>query len=299
MGEGQDANLRWQVGDASVERVEARTTAVPHGSLTTSLSAETVDGCRPWIDPFVTADGRIVLSIHSFVVRSGGTTIVVDTCVGDHGERPLPCDPDFPRRLDASIDGGLAAVDVVLCTHLHFDHVGWNTRRDPATGALVPTFPNARYLATRAELDALAADQHGRHADRHGIGRISIEPLIAADRMVAVAPDARLTDEVRLVPTPGHSPGHVSVLVESAGAAALITGDVVHSPLQFARPDVTADRFDDDPETATITRRRLIDLVAGTGTVVLGTHFPPPTSGFVERTENGTTFVPTHHGGPA
>lgn len=284
MGEG---SLRWRVGEVSIERVEARTVAVPHGSISTAVTPEVVDEFRPWIDPFVTADGRIVLSLHSFVIRSGGTTIVVDTCVGDHGERPLPPDPDFGEALAAAIPGGLETVDVVVCTHLHFDHVGWNTRRDPVTGELVATFPNARYLVTQAELDALAADDH------HGVGAVSVAPLVAAGRLVPVEPDATIADGVRLVPSPGHSPGHVSVLVESAGASALITGDVVHSPLQFARPEITADRFDDDPLAATATRGVMIDRVVDRGALVLGTHFPPPTAGRVVRTSaGGTTFVP-------
>jgi glyoxylase-like metal-dependent hydrolase (beta-lactamase superfamily II) len=291
MGERSDT-LHWQVGEVTIDRVEARVVAVPHGSISTIITPEVVDEHRPWIDPFVTDDGRIVLSLHSFVIRSGDTTIVVDTCVGDHGERPLPPDPAFGEALAASIDGGLDAVDIVLCTHLHFDHVGWNTRRVPGSGALVPTFANARYLVTQAELDAIAVD------DRHGIAPVSVDPLVAAGRLTAVEPDGRLTGDVRLVPTSGHSPGHVSVLVESEGAAALITGDIVHSPLQLVRPEITADRFDADADEAIATRRRVIDLVADTGTIVLGTHFPPPTSGRVERTAGGgTTFIPSPTGG--
>jgi glyoxylase-like metal-dependent hydrolase (beta-lactamase superfamily II) len=286
MGDPRDEHLCWQIGDVTVTRVEERVTAVPHGSIISELPSDLVDGQRPWVDPFVTGDARIVLSTHCFVLASGGTTVVVDTCVGDHGERPLPGDPTFGDRLDAAIDGGLAAVDVVLCTHLHFDHVGWNTRHDPDADALVPTFPNARYLVTAAELSALAADDH------HDIGPTSIEPLRALDRLDVVSPDHRLTPEVRLVPTPGHTPGHVSVLVESGGERAVITGDVAHSPIQFVHPDLTADRFDDDPALATVTRRRLIADVADGTTLVLGTHFPPPTAGRIRRTSTGTTFEP-------
>ena len=294
MGGPTAEHLCWRIGDVTIERVEARVVAVPHGSISSAITPDVVDQHRPWIDPFVTDDGRILLSVHTFVISSRGTTIVVDTCVGDHGERPLPPDPDLGERIAAAIPGGLAAVDVVLCTHLHFDHVGWNTCRDPESGALVPTFPNARYLITQAELDALAVD------DRHGVGPVSIEPLRAAGRLDPVAPDARLTGEVRLLPTSGHSPGHVSVLVESCGASALVTGDIVHSPIQFVRPDIAADRFDADAATATATRQRIIDLVAGTGTVVLGTHFPPPTAGRLDRTLDGTTtFTPIPTGGPS
>lgn len=291
MGE-RAGTLRWQIGDVSIERVEARVVAVPHGSISTTLTAAVVDEHRPWIDSFVTDDGRVLLSIHSFVICSAGTTIVVDTCVGDHGERPLPPDPDFGAALADAVAGGLASVDVVVCTHLHFDHVGWNTRRDPSSGDLVATFPNARYLVTRAELDALAGDDH------HGIAAISVDPLVATGRLHPTEPDAQITAEVRLLSSPGHSPGHVSVLIESQGESALITGDVVHSPLQIVRPDVTADRFDADPVAAVETRRRIVELVADTGTLVLGTHFPPPTAGRVARTtDGGTTFVPDTSGG--
>lgn len=278
--------LSWRVGAVEITRVEARVTAVPHGSIISALTPEVVDRYRPAIDPFVAADGRMLLSVHSFVLRSEGVTIVVDTCVGDHGERPLPPDPEFGDRLDAAIDGGLGAVDLVLCTHLHFDHVGWNTRRAP-DGEIVPTFPNARYLVTQAELDALATHDH------HGIGPVSVAPLAAAGQLVPVAPDHPLTGEVRLVSTPGHSPGHVSVLVESGGQSALITGDMVHTPIQLAEPDITADRFDADPVAAVATRRAVVDRFADTGATLLGTHFPPPTAVRVVSTvDGGTTFEP-------
>lgn len=274
--------LTWRIGAVEVTRVEARVTAVPHGSIISALTPDVVDRYRPVIDPFVAADGRMLLSVHSFVVRSEGSTIVVDTCVGDHGERPLPPDPDFPDRLDGAIEGGLGGVDTVLCTHLHFDHVGWNTRRGPG-GELVPTFPDARYLVTQAELDALVEHDH------HGIGPVSVEPLAAAGQLVAVPPDHRLTRDVVLVPTPGHSPGHVSVLIESDGESALITGDMVHSPIQLADPAITADRFDADPAAAVATRRAVIDRFAGTPTILLGTHFPPPTAVRIVRTADGGT----------
>ncbi|MEY2958867.1 MAG: hypothetical protein RLZZ01_1435, partial [Actinomycetota bacterium] len=188
---------------------------------------------------------------------------------------------EFPGQLAAAIDGGLEAVDVVVCTHLHFDHVGWNTRRDQTTGLLVPTFPNARYLVSRAEYES----DH----DHHGVGEVSVAPLVAAGRLDPVDADHRIDEHVRLVPTHGHSPGHVSVLVESNGERALITGDIVHTPIQFVRSDITADRFDDDPVAATVTRRRVIDEFADGSTIVLGTHFPPPTAGRMHRSDDGTT----------
>lgn len=286
----QSEALSWMIGEVRIRRVEERVTAVPHGSLLPKRIVPLVETERPWIDPFVASDGRVLLSIHSFVVESSGCVLVVDTCVGDVGDRPLPNDPTFLDRLASEIDGGLAAVDVVLCTHLHFDHVGWNTRRDEVTGELVPTFPNARYLVAATELASL--DNSDDHDVGNGVLTASIEPIRAAGQLEAVALNHRITPEVRLVSTPGHTPGHVSVLIESGGESALITGDVVHNPVQFTHPDITAERFDDDSRLATQTRRGLIEKYRGTSTVLLGTHFPPPTSGYLVSHNDAVRFEP-------
>jgi glyoxylase-like metal-dependent hydrolase (beta-lactamase superfamily II) len=267
-----------------VTRVEERVVAVPHGAILSDDMPEYVEAERPWIDPFVTIDGRLLLSLHSFVIESCGLTIVVDTCVGRHGERPLPGDDAFPDRLAAAIDGGLAAVDVVLCTHLHFDHVGWNTIRDPSSGRLVPTFPSARYLVTNDELATYADHDH------YAVGPVSVDPVAAAGLLDGVEVDHRITPEVVLLPTPGHTVGHVSVLIESSGESALITGDAVHSPLQFAHPHLTAERFDTDSTGAINTRRLLVDRLVGTSTIVLGTHFAPPVAGRIVSRHGSIEF---------
>ena len=261
-------------------RVEEWVGAIPHGALLPGMTPELVDEERPWIDPFVSSDGRMLLSVHSFVVRSGDTTVVVDTCVGGHGDRPLPHDDAFPEALAAEIDGGLEAVDVVLCTHLHFDHVGWNTVRDDG-GDLVPTFPNARYLVSETELANYADHDH------EGIGAVSVEPLRAAGCLHAVESEHRITPEIRLTPSPGHTDGHVSVVIESVGHSALITGDAFHNPIQFPHPELAAERFDADSAAAADTRRRLIADLADSDTVVLGTHFAPPTAGHLVAGADG------------
>ena len=278
---GESRHLEWQVGDVAIRRVEARVTAVPHGSICTGVTPEVVDQHRPWIDPFVTDDGRMLLSIHSFVVTDGAITMVVDTCVGEHGDRPLPQDPHLAGRLEDAIEGGLSAVDVVVCTHLHFDHVGWNTTRDEGSGELVPTFRNAEYLVSQEELKALSSHDHS------GIASVSVDPLVAAGCLRSVEPDHRITDNIALVPTKGHSPGHVSVLISSKGEQAIITGDFVHTPLQFVLPEISADRFDADIAEAISTRRRMIDALSDGNTLILGTHFPPPTAGRLSRTADG------------
>jgi glyoxylase-like metal-dependent hydrolase (beta-lactamase superfamily II) len=276
-------NLMWRVGDVTVTRVEESVIPLRPELLLPDLANELIERERPWVDPYFDDQGRIRLSIHSFVVVSDGITIVIDTCVGGAPERPLPGDPAFLDRLDEAVPGGLNAVDVVLCTHLHFDHVGWNTV--VTDGVRVPTFANARYLFGRVDWKTLA--DH----DREGVADTCIQPIIDAGAARFVDTDHRLTGEVRLVATPGHTPGHVSVLLESSGESALITGDTAHSPIQFAHPELAATPFDADSEQAADTRRRLVDRYADTDTLVLGTHFPPPTAGrLVRRGAAAATF---------
>lgn len=268
-------NLAWQVGAVSITRVEEGIAHVDATALMPAFTAEHLAPHREWLVPnFFAENDKMRLSIHSFVVQSGATTIVVDTCVGPD-PRPLPGDPEFPDRLDAAIDGGLAAVDIVLCTHLHFDHVGWNLRSD-AAGQQVPTFPNARYLISRPELEFLDVDDHMAVRDP------SIQPLLDLGLIDAVESDHQLTDEVRLRPTPGHTPGHVSVIIESGGATAMITGDMAHTPLQFAVADLASSAFDWDSEMSTETRRTIVHEFAGSDVLLLGTHFAPPTAGHIK-----------------
>ncbi len=273
------AHLRWQVGDVEITRVEERVLAVEPKYIVPGLTPAVVDPLREWAAPFVTADGRMLLSVHAFVVIDGARTIVVDTCVGPHRDRPLPGDDEFVDRLDAAIPGGLAAVTTVLCTHLHFDHVGWNTRREG--DRYVPTFPNARYLFGRDEVEYLRSDDH------LAIHDVAIAPVVDAGQAELVDTDHRISPAVSLTPTPGHTPGHVSVRIESAGARALITGDCIHSPVQFRFPELAAEPFDWDVARSIATRQTLTSELADSGTLVLGTHFAPPTGGRVATEPGG------------
>jgi glyoxylase-like metal-dependent hydrolase (beta-lactamase superfamily II) len=273
------ACLQWQIGGVRVTRVEESITPIPGGYLITGLTDDHVAAQQPWIGPYFAADGAMLLSLHSFIVESQGTTIVIDTCAGLHDDRPLPGDPTFLDRLAAEIDGGVDGVDAVVCTHLHFDHIGWNTIPD-GSGGRVPAFPSARYLLSNVELAGLDEIEHD-------LADASIRPLLAAGLIDGVAVDHRLTGEVRLVSTPGHTRGHVSVLIESEGASALITGDATHSPIQFAHPELPAGRVDHDSDESTRTRRALIERYLDSDTLVLGTHFAPPTAGVLRSNPAG------------
>jgi glyoxylase-like metal-dependent hydrolase (beta-lactamase superfamily II) len=212
---------------------------------------------------------------------------VVDTCVGDHelpGYEGLTAGAvDF---LAALADAGFPreSIDSVLCTHLHFDHVGWNTMRDG--DGWVPTFPNARYFFARAEWEHWSAAGPSPFASTLDA---AVRPILDAGLAELVETDHRLCPEVCLVPTPGHTPGHVSVAIESGGERALITGDASHHPVQWAEPGWELPT-DADPAVAAATRRRLADEHGRAGTLVIGTHYPPPTAGQLVRGERGWWF---------
>jgi glyoxylase-like metal-dependent hydrolase (beta-lactamase superfamily II) len=171
-------------------------------------------------------------------------------------------------------------VDTVLCTHLHFDHVGWNTHL--VDGRWVPTFPNARYLFGRKEYDhwLMLRDTGGYHAVNHLAD--SVDPVVAAGLVDFIAADHKLTEEIRLLPTPGHTPGHVSVHISSAGHEAVITGDMMHHPLQLAMPARHA-RFDLDKAQGAETRVAFVERFADQPVLVIGSHFADPGAGRIVR----------------
>lgn len=270
----------WQIGRVMVSRVLEMLMPIPPTMLLPEATPENLAPMSGWLKPhFLHDDHRVPLSIHTFLIRSEEATILVDTCIGNDKPRDFP---DWNRRQSDFLDQLAArgapanAVDLVMCTHLHVDHVGWNTRL--VNERWVPTFPNARYLFGRQEWDYWKdeVDPFGREARDD-----SIVPILEAGLADLVETDHRLTGEVSLVPTPGHTPGHVSVLIESLGERAIITGDLFHHPCQFARPR-WVDTADVDTALAASTRESFMERFSD-GTLVLGTHFASPTGGRVVR----------------
>lgn len=271
---------QWRIGDVTVTRVvEMEVT----GGSRFLLPEATPEAVQPisWLQPhFANAQGKLIMSIHALIIDTDERRIIVDTCIGNDKERSIPnwSQMQGPFLEDLAQAGYTRDnIDTVLCTHLHVDHVGWNTML--VDGQWVPTFGNARYLIARDEW---------AHWDTHGdenygpVLEDSVRPIFDAGLVDLVNADHRLCDEVWLEPTPGHTPGHVSVRISSKGEDALITGDFVHHPCQMARLDWVS-TADFDQNAAREMRKTVFNKYADQPVLIIGTHFATPSAGKLRR----------------
>ena len=259
-----------------------------------TLTKDVLEENRSWLHPrFIDPDtGRVVLCIQGFVIRTPHQNILVDSCVGNH--KPRQARPFWNMMNSDRFEKNLGAIgltvddiDYVMCTHLHVDHVGWNTRLD--NGRWVPTFPKAKYVMADREL---AHWTQKEKADPASVPWItdSVLPIVEAKRAQIVASDFVLNESVQFIPTPGHTIDHYSVLVGQPGQDALITGDMIHSPIQGKYPELGM-RADYDSPQAGQTRRRVFDRFCDASTIMCITHFPSPSTGRVRRWGDGYKFV--------
>jgi glyoxylase-like metal-dependent hydrolase (beta-lactamase superfamily II) len=279
---------RWKIGDVRVTKVTEIEVPGPASWIIPKATPENL-AAETWLQPhFADAKGAAIMSVHALVLETRDARVLVDTCVGNDKHLSIP---NWNERkgpfLEDLADAGHPAseIDFVVCTHLHVDHVGWNTRL--VDGRWVPTFPNARYCFGKAEFeywDGLGQDDFG------DVMGESVRPVVEAGLVDFVGPDHALCDEIRLEPTPGHTPGHASVRIRSRGEEAVITGDLMHHPVQCAHPD-WASRVDWRPDTAAATRRRFLERYAETDTLVIGTHFATPTAGRIVRHADAWRFA--------
>ncbi len=262
---------RWQVGDVTITSIlEDETFHIPPEFFFPDATGAEV-AKHSWLVPdYADEHGNIGLRVQALVVQQGDRTLLVDPCVGNDKPRDLPfwnqmSWPFMERLTDAGFDA--EGVDVVLHTHLHADHVGWGTHL--VDGEWVPTFTNARHFYTERELEFC------RSSEQPGLGGVytdSVAPVIEAGLSEIIEEDADLGGGLTLEPTTGHTPGHVSLWIESAGERALISGDFMHHPVQCAEPQ-WAEIGDADIDQARDTRRRMLAKVAESGALMLGTHF--------------------------
>ncbi len=290
------------VGDFRIDRVVED--EGPFGELSFLLpevTPELVARNADWLRPrYVDGQDRVMMSFHSFVLRTGRHTILIDSCAGNDKERPLR---PYWHHQDKPYMAALAAagvtpeqVDFVFCTHLHADHVGWNTRLQD--GRWVPTFPNARYLFARTEYaywekehrEALA---RGEDAPNHGAFGDSVLPVVEAGRAVMVGSDHQIEDGVHLEAAHGHTPGACLLHAKHRGEHAVFIGDAMHTPVQLAQPSLSS-RFCVDPAASTRVRESLCHHYADTATTILAGHFPGPTAGRI--LSHGGAFRFAMHG---
>ena len=278
----------WRIGEVEIARIVEVNAFEDNISML--LKDETAEYVRrqAWLRPhFATAEGQMKISFQAFVLRSRGKSVMIDTCIGADRKREYDvfCNLQTTFLADLAAAGFSAeSIDAVLCTHLHFDHVGWNTRL--VDGHWVPTFPQARYLFGKTEFDHWAhlRATGGYHHFGHLVD--AVDPIVAAGLVDYITPEYQLTDEVSLFPTPGHTPGHVSVLIRSGDQAAVITGDLMHHPIQLIDPTREAN-FDMDKPQGAQTRQAFVDRFGDTRVLVIGSHFCDPTGGWIVRHGSG------------
>ena len=283
------------LGDITIDRIVELEAPIFHPlEFFDEAVAEAVEPHRQWLEPEALdpASGKFIMPVQSYLLRSRHHTILIDTCIGCRKSydgvpewRDLR-DETWLRNLEAA-GVGPDDIDYVFCTHLHVDHVGWNSMKDG--GQWVSTFPNARYLVVQREYEYWSADTS---EDQVPVMQDSVTPIFDSGLADLVEADHIVSPHIRLFPTPGHTPGHVSVMIESEGETAMITGDTMHHPCQIARPDWSV-TFDEDPPAAASCRKTILEDLADSSVLVIGTHFASPTAGKIIR--DGDTYKVTTH----
>lgn len=291
---GSETTLTWTVGRVRITRILERAASgllsERFKAIDGEITPEAIATHRAWLAPhFLDENAAFLLSQQSFLIESMGKKIIVDTSAG---ASPPAFLRGFTRFTDSYLDDLAAAgfpresIDVVVATHLHADHVGWNTIESDS--GWTPTFPHARYIFSRLDYESLATEP--RHVFYSNFTE-AVAPVVAAGLAELVEGPYQITEEVRLEPTPGHTPGHMSVWVESMGERALLTGDASHHPVQWAEPDWSI-IGEDDPRLSTRTRRHLLEEYIDSPYLIIGGHYQTPTAGYLEFDGRETRFVP-------
>jgi glyoxylase-like metal-dependent hydrolase (beta-lactamase superfamily II) len=285
---------QWTFGASTLQRVvESEECILSPFEVFADCTQAHLDANRDWLMPRFQdpVSGVLAITIQSFLVRRNGLTILVDACGGNGKERARP---NFHRRewpwLDRLREAGVKPedIDVVLCTHLHVDHVGWNTRLE--NGRWVPTFPNARYLVARREWD------YWRTAGPAALVRTgdfitdSVLPIFDSGQAELIGDSHALESDIAIEAAPGHTPGLSMLRLHGGGSEAIVCSDLMHHPLQLRYPDWST-RFCVDPAQAARTRASFLNEHAGSGRLIFPTHFPSPTGCTIERAGQAYDFT--------
>ncbi|MBT5485544.1 MAG: MBL fold metallo-hydrolase [Gammaproteobacteria bacterium] len=275
-----------QIGDIEIDRiVEMEIPFLSPADAFPGAPVDLINTHRDWLEPAALCPetGMLIIAIQTWIIRTPQHLILVDTCIGcnktNHYFENWHQRSDnrwYQSLLDKGIDP--AQVDYVFCTHLHGDHCGWNTRL--VDGRWVPTFPNAKYIIAKDEIDHVAGENTPAYQE-------SVLPCIESGQVLSVATDYALDDHVWLEPALGHTPGHVAVHLQSRGQRAVLCGDLIHSPLQCLYPHWEY-WIDHNPQQAISTRKKFLETQCEQQNLVLTAHFPSPSVGHV--TARNDTF---------
>ena len=287
-------SLKFNVGDFTVHRIiEHETTFLQANDALPTLTPELLAENRGWLQKAgaLDANDTLILCFQSYIIKTPHHTILIDSCIGN--DKPRPLRPKWNMKTDDAYMRALAAsgfsvgdIDFVMCTHLHVDHVGWNTRLE--NGRWVPTFPKARYVFGKTEFDHWSKE--------NAKGEVapfvdSVLPVVEAKKAEIVTNDYSIGDHIRILPTPGHTPGHVAFTLGRTRDEAVFAGDLIHTPLQLRYPELSP-KFDIDPKQAATTRRSFLERYCDTDTLCCTAHFPSPSTEKIRRHGNGFSCEP-------
>ena len=282
----------YKLGDLEIHRaIESEVPIFDTFTFFPDATRDVVEANKDWlrhryIDPKTI---EIILCIQSYIIKTSHHTILVDTCVGNHKSRPArPSwhmqNAPFIEEL-ANVGVHPEEVDFVLCTHLHVDHVGWNTKL--VDGRWVPTFPNAKYIFSRNEYELWESrHKNGEAVPVPLVYEDSVLPIVEAGQAIIVEDTHQIDDGMWLEPAPGHTPGHVMLNLKSREETALMSGDAIHHPIQLIRPEWSS-RACEDPHMSAVSRTKMLERVADTNTLLCPAHFGSPTMGHVISHPNG------------
>jgi glyoxylase-like metal-dependent hydrolase (beta-lactamase superfamily II) len=286
-------SLKYTVGDLTIHRViEQETSFVPALEMLPRLTPDVLAENRAWMRQARALDEQdvLLLCFQSYVVKTPHHTILIDSCIGN--DKPRPNRPKWNMKTDdtylRALNGAGVSVDdidFVMCTHLHVDHVGWNTRLE--NGRWVPTFPKARHVFAKQEFDYWT-EQNAKTPVPPFVD--SVLPIVEANQHEIVTNDHEIGDHVRILPTPGHTPGHVAFQLGRGKDDAVFSGDLMHSPIQTLYPEMSV-KFDVDQAQAAKTRRSFLERYCDTETLCCTAHFPSPSVGKIRRKGNGFVCV--------
>ncbi|MBV8193771.1 MAG: MBL fold metallo-hydrolase [Alphaproteobacteria bacterium] len=277
-----------KIGNATLQRVEEiNGPGFAAKRMFPRFDQEAFDAEKGWMKPgHVAGEGdKLVMSIHTWILKTQHHTILIDTCLGNHKQRANPgwnnLDTPFLERLKAC---GCPAesVDFVMCTHLHVDHVGWNTKLE--NGRWVPTFPNAKYLFARREYAHWENERKTHDAAEVNGGAFddSVLPVVEAGKAVMIDVDHQPDPLLTITDYPGHTPGSIAINLRDGGHQACFSGDIMHHPIQVYHPDWSS-QFCWNQEMSAKSRRQLLEDCVESNALLCPAHFAGPNAGYVKR----------------